>query len=199
MKLNPADVLNPIFNALDALISNYGVYCYLVFVWLSLAVIAWVLSGGLRRKRPQGNSTTIISGIIITTRPPMQSPPPIIGIEIDPARDATAMNAVRAHAPAFRDYARSLGTEPNSVGQVNVFHQAVGCASPAPDTTPERLLHEAAEQTRVAEALRAASVNPDGHGLLPQTAEQLAVTLFSNALPENERHAAVGNRVSMDG
>jgi ATP-dependent helicase YprA (DUF1998 family) len=105
--------------------------------------------------------------------------------------DATAMNAVRAHAPAFRDYARSLGTEPNSVGQVNVFHQAVGCASPAPDTTPERLLHEAAEQTRVAEALRAASVNPDGHGLLPQTAEQLAVTLFSNTLPENERPAAV--------
>jgi hypothetical protein len=52
MNLNPATVLNPVFNALDALISDYGVYCYLVFVWLSLVVIAWVLSGGLRRKRP---------------------------------------------------------------------------------------------------------------------------------------------------
>ena len=51
-------MLNPVFNALDALISNYGVYFYLVFVWLSLAVIAWVLSGGLRRKRSQGNSAT---------------------------------------------------------------------------------------------------------------------------------------------
>ena len=76
MNLNPADVLNPVFNFLDALIANYGVYLYLVFVWLSLAVIAWVLGGGLRRKRPQGNSATVIPGIIFTTRPPNQSPPP---------------------------------------------------------------------------------------------------------------------------
>ena len=87
MNLNPAELLNPIFNTLDGLIENYGVYLYLVFVWLSLAVIAWVLGGGLRRKRPQGNFATVIPGIIITTRPPIQSPPPIIGIEIDPARN----------------------------------------------------------------------------------------------------------------
>ena len=87
MKLNPADVLNPVFNALDALISNYGVYLYLVFVWLSLGAIAWVLGGGLRRKRPQGNSAMIISGIIITTRPPMHQPPPFIIADVDPARN----------------------------------------------------------------------------------------------------------------
>ena len=83
MILNPATVLNPVFNALDALIQDYGVYCYLVFVWLSLGAIAWVLSGGLRRKRPQGNSATVIPAIIFTMQPPMQSPPPIIGIEVD--------------------------------------------------------------------------------------------------------------------
>jgi len=83
MNLNPAELLNPIFNALDSLIENDGVYLYLVFVWLSLAVIAWVLSGGLRRKRPQGNSATVIPGIIFTMQPPPQSPPPIIGIEVD--------------------------------------------------------------------------------------------------------------------
>jgi hypothetical protein len=83
MNLNPATVLNPVFNFLDALIQNYGVYLYLVFVWLSLAVIAWVLSGGLRRKRPQGNSVTIIPGIIVTMQPPIQPPPTIIGIEVD--------------------------------------------------------------------------------------------------------------------
>jgi hypothetical protein len=74
MSLNPATVLNPVFNFLDALISNYGVYLYLVFVWLSLGAIAWVLSGGLRRKRSQGNSTTVIPAIIFTMQPPMQSP-----------------------------------------------------------------------------------------------------------------------------
>ena len=87
MSLNPSVVLNPVFNALDALILNYGVYLYLVFVWLSLGAIAWVLSGGLRRKRPQGNSTTIIPGIIFTTRPPNQSPPPIVITDTDPVQN----------------------------------------------------------------------------------------------------------------
>jgi len=87
MILNPATVLNPVFNFLDALISNYGVNLYLVFVWLSLGAIAWILIGGLRRKRPQDNSVTVVSGIIITTRPPSQSPPPIIITNIDPVQN----------------------------------------------------------------------------------------------------------------
>ena len=87
MNLNPAEVLNPVFNCLDALIQNYGVYLYLVFVWLSLGAIAWVLGGGLWRKRPQGNSAMIISGIIITTLPPMHQPPPFIIADVDPARN----------------------------------------------------------------------------------------------------------------
>ena len=87
MILNPATVLNPVFNALDALIQDYGVYCYLVFVWLSLAVIAWVFSGGLRRKRPQGNSATVIPGIIFTMQPPIQSPSPIIITDVDLTRN----------------------------------------------------------------------------------------------------------------
>jgi hypothetical protein len=69
------------------LIADYGVYLYLVFVWLSLVVIAWILSGGLRRKRSQGNSATVISGIIFTTRPPNQSPPPIIITDVDPMQN----------------------------------------------------------------------------------------------------------------
>ncbi len=35
MDPSPAELLNPIFNALDAMIQNYGVHLYPVFVWLS--------------------------------------------------------------------------------------------------------------------------------------------------------------------
>ena len=82
MNSNPAELLNPIFNTLDSLIENYGVYLYLVLVWLALALIGWIFSGGLR-KRMKGNSATVIPAIIFTMQPPMQSPPPIIGIEVD--------------------------------------------------------------------------------------------------------------------
>ena len=87
MILNPATVLNPVFNFLDALISNYDVYLYLVFIWVSLGAIAWVLGGGLRRRRSPGNSDTVIPGIIITMRPPKQSPPQIIFSDVDPAQN----------------------------------------------------------------------------------------------------------------
>lgn len=80
-------MLDPVFNFLDALIQNYGVYLYLVFVWLALLVIAWIFTGGLRRKRTQGNSAAVVQGIIITTRPTSQPPPPIIGIEVDQVWD----------------------------------------------------------------------------------------------------------------
>ena len=82
MKLNPAELLNPIFNALDSLIENEGVYLYLGFVWLALLAIAWIFSGSLR-KRMKENSVTVVPAIIFTMQPPMQSPPPIIGIEVD--------------------------------------------------------------------------------------------------------------------
>jgi len=39
LNLELLKLLSRVFNALDALVQNYGVYLYLVFVWLSLAVI----------------------------------------------------------------------------------------------------------------------------------------------------------------
>jgi ATP-dependent helicase YprA (DUF1998 family) len=86
--------------------------------------------------------------------------------------DATAIPAVRVHASAFRDFARNLTTaEESSSGPAGALYQAVGCATPAADAQPERLLHNVAEHTRAAEALRAASLNPDGSSLLPRTPE----------------------------
>ena len=50
MSLNPATVLDPVFQFLDWIIAEWGVYLFIAFVWLSLLVLAWVFSGGLRRK-----------------------------------------------------------------------------------------------------------------------------------------------------
>jgi hypothetical protein len=59
LNLELLKLLPRLFSALDALIENYGVYLCLVFVWLALAVIAWIITGGLR-KRMKGNSATVI-------------------------------------------------------------------------------------------------------------------------------------------
>jgi hypothetical protein len=82
MNLNPAELLNPIFNTLDSLTENDGIYLYLVFVWLAMLVIGWIFSGGLR-KRLKGNSATAIPAVIIMTPPPIQSPSPIIIVEVE--------------------------------------------------------------------------------------------------------------------
>ena len=75
-------LLPHLFNALDALIKNYGVYLYLVSVWLALATIAWIISGGLRRGT-KGNSAIVIPCIIVMTPPPRRSAPPTIDIEVE--------------------------------------------------------------------------------------------------------------------
>ena len=79
MNSNPAELLNPIFNALDGSIENDGVYLYMVLVWLALALIGWIFSGGLR-KRNGRKLYHDLPAIIFTMQPPMPSLPPIIRI-----------------------------------------------------------------------------------------------------------------------
>ena len=71
-----------LFNALNSLIENDGVYLYLVLVWLALAVIAWIFNGGLRR-RTKGNAPTVIPIVIVMAQPPRQPEPPIVDIEVE--------------------------------------------------------------------------------------------------------------------
>ncbi len=73
MNLNPGEVLNPVFHFLDDAIADYGVYLYLALVWLSVIVIAWIFSGGLRRKMRQQPRISV--GIVIQ---PSAPPPPLI-------------------------------------------------------------------------------------------------------------------------
>ena len=79
MNLNPGEVLEPVFHFLDEAIADYGVYLYLVLVWLAVAAIAWVFSGGLRRKMRQPLRISV--GIVI--QPSAPPPPPIIYYEPD--------------------------------------------------------------------------------------------------------------------
>ena len=81
MNLNPGEVLNPVFRFMDDAIADYGVYLYLVLVWLSVIVIAWIFGGGLRRKIRQ--TPRIAVGIGVMIRPPAPQPPPIIFHECD--------------------------------------------------------------------------------------------------------------------
>jgi len=65
MNLNPAIVLDPVFRFLDGMIEECGVYFYLVFVWLSLLVLAWLFSCGLRRKFLNQPHVSASIGIVI--------------------------------------------------------------------------------------------------------------------------------------
>jgi hypothetical protein len=71
-----------LFNALDTFIDDYGVYLYLVFVWLALAVIGWIFNGGLRRRMKE-TATPVIPVVIVMAQPPRQPEAPIIDIEAE--------------------------------------------------------------------------------------------------------------------
>jgi len=79
--MNGAEFMQPVFHFLDNAIREYGDYLYMGLVYVSVPLIAWILSGGLRRKQSAQQHTSIIV-IHTPTRPP-PVPPPIIGRESD--------------------------------------------------------------------------------------------------------------------
>ena len=85
MNLNAGEVLKPVFDFLDAAIADYGVYLYLVLVWVSVVVLAWIFSGGLRRKMQHQPRITVGIGVVI--QPPGPQPTPIIYHEPDSVCD----------------------------------------------------------------------------------------------------------------
>ena len=78
MNLNAGEVLKPVFDFLDNVIADYGVYLFLVLAWVLVAALVWVFSGGLRRKFP--NQPRIHAGIGIVIQPPTQplQPTPVL-------------------------------------------------------------------------------------------------------------------------
>lgn len=50
MNAHPVQMLAPVYKFLDSLIADYGHFLYMALVYAALLVIAWISSGGLRRK-----------------------------------------------------------------------------------------------------------------------------------------------------
>jgi hypothetical protein len=70
VNLNPAIVLDPVFHFLDEIVVEYGLCLFLAFVWLCLLVLAWVFSGGLRRRFPNQPHVRASIGIVIQPQTP---------------------------------------------------------------------------------------------------------------------------------
>jgi len=53
MNRHPIELFEPVFRWLDWLIAEHGHQIYLVMVWTSPFLIAWILRGGFWRRRPR--------------------------------------------------------------------------------------------------------------------------------------------------
>ena len=79
MNTNGAEMLQPVFEFLDTQIAQHGHILYMGLVYASIPLIAWLLSGGLRRRPARRDSASGISIVVI--RPPARPPslpPPLI-------------------------------------------------------------------------------------------------------------------------
>jgi len=87
MNQHPVVLLDPVFRWLDHVIRDYGLYIYMVCVWLSPLLIAWILSGGFWRKPPRRRYIVMAPPFIQQTKATPPPLPPIIGAESSPLSD----------------------------------------------------------------------------------------------------------------
>jgi len=71
MNRHPIELLEPVFRWLDWLIAEHGHHIYLVMVWASPFLIAWILRGGFWRRGPRRSALWVQ-----TSSPPSQPVPP---------------------------------------------------------------------------------------------------------------------------
>ena len=71
------NALMPVLDFLDQLINDYWELLFFAFVFACLTIIAWVLSGGMRRKGVTQETAIMIVPIIgCSNNTPTNDPPP---------------------------------------------------------------------------------------------------------------------------
>jgi hypothetical protein len=79
MTHEPTYLLKPVFDFLDGVIRDQGNRLFVVFAYICFAVIAWILSGGMRRRFNRRVPDTPTTVIVIVRPASQQLLPPIIG------------------------------------------------------------------------------------------------------------------------
>ena len=88
MQLKALELEQSVLKFLDGVIADYGVYILMGLVFLLIPFLAWVWSGGLRRKQLKGKPTpqvTTAIGVQITIGRP--TPKPELSESFPPLRD----------------------------------------------------------------------------------------------------------------
>jgi hypothetical protein len=86
MKTAP-EMLLPVLDLMDGLISEYGLYLFMGFTVFCLVIIAWVLSGGLRPKDGSADCGVSVGLIIYPSNGPSEPPPIDCESTFEPPRE----------------------------------------------------------------------------------------------------------------
>src|SRR5271170_2193360 len=84
MNLHSEDFTMPFFHWLDGIVRDQGLYLYMVTVWLSPFLIAWILRGGFWRRRPGRHRVTSMP--VVHQFVAMSEPKPPVIEDFEPGR-----------------------------------------------------------------------------------------------------------------
>src|ERR1035438_9623451 len=77
MQIKALELEQSVFKFLDGVIADYGVYIFMGLVFLLIPFLAWVLSGGLRRKQFKGKPIPHVTAAIgVQIKIGRPTPPP---------------------------------------------------------------------------------------------------------------------------
>jgi hypothetical protein len=92
MSTHPVILLEPVSHWLDEIIREHGLELYMICVWVSPLLIAWILTGGFWR-RPQRPSPPSKPPPVIKAKAPTGVLPPVMNPKTSGTHAATGLPA----------------------------------------------------------------------------------------------------------